>query len=70
MHFWFQIYAFLIFNKILQLKKFEGAGFKYDSIFFKIRVQKYTNQAFLIPNLKSLIFAPNFATRQNREFQI
>ena len=31
--------AFLLFRKILQIDKFEGADFKYDNSFFKIIAQ-------------------------------
>ena len=34
-HFWSHIYAFSFLHKILQLDKFEGAGFKYDNSFLK-----------------------------------
>ena len=62
-HFWSQILTFF-FRKILLLGKSEGADLKYGNSFFKIPVQKYPNQAFLVSNLRIYIFAPNFATRQ------
>ena len=41
-----------------------GADFKYDNNIFQIAAKKYPNKAFLVRNLRTYIFAPNFATRQ------
>ena len=118
-HFCSQIQVILFFRQILQLDKFEGADFKYDSIVFKLQskntqirhlrskfrhfhffreiwqtnkfesadfkyhkkcftilpqkgqnkgflVKKNPNEAFLVPYLGFLFFAPNFAIRQFR----
>ena len=62
--FWSQIWVFLFFREILQLEKFEGADFEYGKSFFKLLIQKYSNKAFLIPNLSVFVFSQNFAIRQ------
>ena len=36
-HFWFDIWAFLFFRKILRLEKFEGADIKYFKTVFKFQ---------------------------------
>ena len=43
-------------DETLQFHKFEGAYFKYGNSFFKITVQKYSNKAFLVSNLKFFLF--------------
>ena len=82
---WFQIWQYVFQipaekcpNKVFwvpnlgiwQPDKFEDADFKYDNSFLKIPVQKYPNQEFLVSNLRIIIFAPNFAKKQIRWFQI
>ena len=57
-------------HQTLQQDKFKDSDLKYDNSFLKIPVQKYQNQAFLVPNLRIFTFAPNFETRQIRGFQI
>ena len=48
----------------MQIDKFEGADFKYDNSYLKILARKYTNKAFLVPNLGIFIFWWNFVIRQ------
>ena len=48
----------------LILDKFEGADFKYDDSFLKIPAQKYTNKAFLFPNLGIFVFPGYFTFKQ------
>ena len=48
----------------MQLDEFYGADFKYGNIIFKFQPKKYPNKAFLVPNWRILIFAPNLETRQ------
>ena len=36
-HFWSQIQAFSLFQEVLQLVKFEGAGFKYSGTILKFQ---------------------------------
>ena len=73
-HFWFQVQTFFFFAKLCSqtslmvlistmtvLDKFHGADFNYDNIIFK-----FLNKAFLVPNSKIFIFAPNLMTRQIR----
>ena len=43
----------------MQLDKFEGADFKYDS-FIKFWLKKNPNKAFLVPNLDIFVFSKNF----------
>ena len=54
----------MFLRKILQLRKFDGADFKYDNIFAKITAHKYTNHTFLVSNLDIFVFFVKFAIRQ------
>ena len=54
---------FYFLHKTLQQSKFEGADFKYDNRFSNC-CPKHSKKAFLVSDLKILIFAWNFAIRQ------
>ena len=65
MDFWSQIQAFLLFQDILQLEKFEGAGFKYNNIIFKSQPKNTQMRHFWSHILRTFIFYTELCDKGN-----
>ena len=65
MDFWSQIQAFLLFQEILQLEKFEGAGFKYNNIIFKFQPKNTQMMHFWSHILRTFIFYTKLCDKGN-----
>ena len=58
----------LVLYKTLHFGKFEGCNFKYDDSFSKLHTKDPQNTAFLVRDLRIIVFAQNFVFGQARGF--
>ena len=58
----------LVLYKTLHFGKFEGCNFKYDDSFSKLHTKDPQNTAFLVRDLRIIVFAQNSVFGQARGF--
>ena len=64
-HFLSNTYAFVLFHKISQLDKFEGANVEYNSIIFKYELKKKPKPGIFGPKLKGFLICTKLCNKTN-----